>query len=105
MKQTILLLSAKPYSMRDEDGRINEGISVRYLTNASLSPIDNGDGSYGAYPAKGTLPMSMKYFIQAAPAVYDADLDLQVASDGKVKIAIKTLEFISNCENKFGKKA
>ena len=104
MKQTILLLSANPYSLRDEDGRINEGISVRYLTNASLSPIDNGNGSYGAYPAKGTLPLSMKPFIQAAPAVYDADLDFQVASDGKVKIAIKALEFISVCSNNFGKK-
>ena len=104
MKQTILLLSAKPYSMRDDEGRINEGVSVRYLTNASLSPVDNGDGSFGAYPAKGTLPMSMKYFIQAAPAVYEADLDLHVASDGKVKIAFKSLEFISTCENKFGKK-
>ena len=105
MKQTILLLSAMPYSMRDDDGRINEGISVRYLTNAALSPIDNGNGSYGAYPAKGTLPMSMKPFIQCAPAIYDADLDLQVASDGKVKIAIKSLEFVSVCENKFGKKS
>lgn len=105
MKQTILLLSATPYSLRDEDGRINEGISVRYLTNATLSPIDNGNGSFGAYPAKGTLPLSMKPFIQTAPAVYDADLDLQVASDGKVKISIKTLDFISTCDNKFGKKA
>ena len=104
MKQTILLLSATPYSMRDEEGRINEGISVRYLTNASLAPIDNGNGSHGGYPAKGTLPMSMKSFIQCAPAVYDADLDLQVASDGKVKIAIKTLEFVSTCNNTFGKK-
>lgn len=105
MKQTILLLSATPYSMRDEDGRINEGISVRYLTNASLSPIDNGNGSYGAYPAKCTLPLSMKMFIQAAPAVYDAEMDIQVASDGKVKLAIKSLDFISVCDNKFGKKS
>ena len=35
MKQTILLLSANPYSLRDEEGRVNEGISVRYLTNAT----------------------------------------------------------------------
>ena len=104
MKQTILLLSSNPYSMRDEEGRINEGISVRYLTNASLSPIVNGNGSLGAYPAKCTLPLSMKPFIMAAPGVYDADLDFQVASDGKVKVTIKTLDFISNCNNSFGKK-
>lgn len=104
MKQTILLLSATPYSMRDDNGRINEGISVRYLTNASLSPVDNGNGSYGTYPAKGTLPTSFKPFIQAAPAVYEADMDLQVASDGKVKIAIKSLDFVSVCTNTFGKK-
>ena len=104
MKQTILLLSAMPYSLRDDDGRVNEGISVRYLTNASLAPIDNGNGSYGGYPAKGTLPVSFKPFIKCAPAVYEADLDLQVASDGKVKLAIKTLDFISECNNTFGKK-
>lgn len=102
MKQTILLLSSNPYEIKDESGRIIEGISVRYMT--SLSPIDNGNGSLGAYPAKCTLPLSMKPFIQAAPAVYDADLDLQVASDGKVKLTIKTLDFISNCNNAFGKK-
>lgn len=104
MKQTILLLSSMPYSMRDEEGRLNEGISVRYLTNATLSPIDNGNGSFGAYPAKATLPTTMKTFIHTAPAVYDADLDLQVASDGKVKVTIKALEFVSPCDNKFGKK-
>ena len=104
MKQNILLLSAMPYSLRDDDGRVNEGISIRYLTNATLSPVDNGNGSYGGYPAKGTLPMSFKPFIKTAPAVYDADLDLQVASDGKVKIAIKSLDFVSECVNTFGKK-
>ena len=104
MKQTILLLSAMPYSLRDDDGRVNEGISIRYLTNATLSPIDNGNGSFGGYPAKASLSTSFKPFIKCAPAVYDADLDLQVASDGKVKIAIKSLDFVSECQNTFGKK-
>lgn len=104
MKQTILLLSANPYSLKDEEGRLNEGISVRYLTNASLSPIENGNGSFGGYPAKASLPMSFKPFIKTAPAVYDADLDLQVASDGKVKLAIKSIDFISECVVTYGKK-
>ena len=104
MKQTILLLSATPYSIKEDDGRINEGISLRYLTNPSLTPIDNGNGSFGTYPAKGTLPLDQKFTIQAAPAIYDAEFEIRVGSDGKAKLDVKTLDFISICEFKIPKK-
>ena len=95
MKQNILVLSVNPYSMND-NGRVNEGISIRYLTQDNLDAIVNENGSLGVRPAKDNLPYRCKDLFVAAPAIYEADLGIKVGSDGKPVMAISSISYVSS---------
>lgn len=94
MKQNIIILSAVPYSIPDEKtGRVNEGVSITYLTSEDLSPVRNDNGSYGVKPAKGSLSKSLQSSIVSAPAYYAADLDIAIGSDGRPALKIKSVTY------------
>ncbi len=96
MKQQIIILSANPYSIRDEaSGRTNEGVSVSYLMNADLEPVFGENGTLGVRPAKGTLAKAQLSNITAAPALYEAELDMSIGSDGRPALRIKEVQYVS----------
>lgn len=95
MKQTIIVLSVNPYSMND-NGRITEGVSMRYLTTDNMNAVVNEDKSLGTRPAKANLPYSWKDLFISAPALYDADMVLKVGSDGKPVMSIAHIDYIGN---------
>lgn len=95
MKQQIIILSANPYSIKDEaSGRTNEGVSINYLTNAEMEPVFNDNGSFGVRPAKGTLNRDQLANIGCAPGLYDADLEMAIGSDGRPTIRVKNITFL-----------
>lgn len=94
MKQNIIVLSVNPYRMND-NGRTNEGVSIRYLPTDALAPVVNSDFSLGTRPAKDNLPYSFKDLFVTAPGLYEADLALKVGSDGKPVMSITSIAFVS----------
>lgn len=94
MKQKILLLYANQYSMKDEDGRLVEGVSCNYYLNTSLEAVGNADGSVGMRAAKGSIPFELFFKIKKAPAIYDAEFVMKVGSDGKPVLTIADLDFV-----------
>lgn len=94
MKQNIIVLAVNPYSMNN-NGSVVEGVSVSYLTTDSLEPVRNGE-SLGSRPAKANLPYAWKDLFPSAPALYEAEMLLQVGSDGKPVMKITHIDYVSN---------
>lgn len=95
MKQNVIVLSAHPYRISENSGRVSEGISVRYLTVDNLNPVKDGE-AVGTRPAKANLPYSWKDLFVSAPAMYEADLGLTVGSDGKPVMSISHIDYVSD---------
>lgn len=94
MKQRILLLYANQYSMKDDDGKLIEGVSCNYYFNTTLQAVGNADGSVGMRAAKGSIPFELFFKIKKAPAIYEATFDMKVGGDGKPVLTIVDLDFI-----------
>lgn len=92
MKQNIIVLSAHSYSV-NENGRLSEGTSVRYLPIDHLNPMKDDKG-VGMRPAKANLPLSWKDLFVAAPAMYEAEMIMNVGSDGKAAMTITHIDFL-----------
>lgn len=99
MKQNIIILSANPYSIKDErTGNLNEGISVVYLPTDNFYPVNNDNGSKGTRPAKGTVSRTLLSDFVAVPGIYDAELEVNIGSDGRPGLRLKSLNFVSVIE-------
>ena len=99
MKMQIILLYAAAYSIADEStGQIKEGITCNYYFNTNLDAIDNTNGSWGTRPAKGSIDVQLMKKIVKAPALYDAEFEMNVGSDGKPVLKIRDLDYISQVE-------
>lgn len=92
MKQNIIVLSVNPYRMENE-GRVMEGISVRYLPVDNLDPVVEGD-NLGIKAAKASFPISHKDLFLSAPAMYEAEMVLRVNSEGRPVLAITGISFL-----------
>lgn len=99
MKQKIILLYANPYSITDEKtGEIKKGITCNYYFNTSLSSMRNEDGSVGQRPAKCSVPYTCQPKMSFAPAIYDAEFDMKIGSDGKPVLTIIDLDFVEKLQ-------
>lgn len=97
MKQQIILLYAAQYRMVDEKtGEVSAGVTCNYYFNVDLHKIDNTNGSKGTRPAKGSMDYLLMGKIREAPALYDAEFEMNVGSDGKPVLKIKDLDYISS---------
>lgn len=94
MKQKILLLYANQYSLKNEEGRLMEGVTCNYYFNTTLNAVGNKDGSVGQRPAKGSMPVEAFWKIKMAPAIYEAEFDMKIGSDGKPVLSIVDLDYI-----------
>lgn len=97
MRQRILLLYANTWTMTDDKtGEFKTGVSVNFYFNLTLDPVKNADGSIGMRSAKASMAVDrMKKCIQA-PALYDAEFEMSVGSDGKPVMKIVDLDYISS---------
>ena len=60
MKETIILLGAKPWSMTDEKtGQVREGISLHYVMSDNLKDfVDTQNNMRGYQPVKQSISLS-----------------------------------------------
>lgn len=97
MKMQIILLYAAQYRMVDEKtGEVSQGVTCNYYFNVDLHNVDNTNGSKGTRPAKGSMDYLLMGKVKEAPALYDAEFEMNVGSDGKPVLKIKNLDYISS---------
>lgn len=91
----IIVLYAGQYSMVDErTGEVNSGTTVNYYFNVDLGAEDNTNGTKGMRPAKSTCDFNLMRKIVKAPALYDAEFSMKIASDMKPVLKIEDLKFV-----------
>lgn len=95
MKMPIILLYAGQYEIPDEKtGVINRGMTCNYYFNTDLAVEDNVNGTKGMRPAKSSCDFMLMQKVVKAPALYDADFDMSIGSDGKPVLKIVDLDFV-----------
>lgn len=101
MQKKIILLNAKGYNMKDEvTGKVNTGISIRYLLTDSLSPVYASSDEKGIGVAKVAVPTEEGKNIKSVPGVYDGGFSMKPKADGSVVFKLETLEFLNELEFK-----
>ena len=82
MKQKCILLYAMPYSIDEENGAKNEGISLSYLPLDDLKPqADPVRGSKGVAPCKQSVPVSFASQLVSLPGIYDVNFALRTVQN------------------------
>ena len=78
MKQRCILLYAMPYSIEEENGAKNEGISLSYLPLDDLKPQADPDrGSKGVAPCKQSVSVDFATQLVSLPGIYDVNFALR----------------------------
>lgn len=97
MKETIILLGAKPWSMTDEATKqTREGIALHYVMSDNLKDfVDTQNGMRGYQPVKQSISMNEQDKLVEVPGIYEGDFSLK-SSQGKTILALNHLEFIGS---------
>ena len=85
MKERIIVLSAKGWSLEDERTKqVREGVSVHYVMTDNLTPnVDSISGVEGYIPMKQSISIDEAKKLQGVPGVYDGSFQMR-ASGGKI---------------------
>ena len=82
MNSKCILLYAMPYSIEEENGSKNEGISVYYLPLDDLKPtVDPVRGSKGVAPCKQSVPITVASQLVSLPGIYDVTFTLRTLNN------------------------
>ena len=99
MKQALIVLSAVPFEIRNNetDEIENEGCTVRYILSDDLLPCEETGKrqSKGRPPAKITLPPEQFKDFIVAPGLYEVTLNTRVDSQGKASLVPSDFKFLS----------
>lgn len=93
IKQEVSVVSVSRYHMVDRTtGEINEGTTVRFIFSTDLKPTAEGDLK-GYKFGKTSLPYAEFEKFGPVPGIYAADLFMNIASDGTVKVRAENFEY------------
>ncbi len=93
LKQEVAVMSVSRYRMVDrQTGEVSEGCGVRYMFGADLSPAAE-ENQKGYKFGKTSLPYADFDKFEAVPGVYEAELSMNIASDGTVKVRAENFIF------------
>jgi len=88
LKKRVLVLSATPWSMKDEQTQQDiSGVSIHYIIDSK----ENDGKLKGTKPAKATISLEKFNAIPQLPAFLDADFDLK-NSQGKMVLDLKNID-------------
>ncbi|MDR2568905.1 MAG: hypothetical protein LBD23_01225 [Oscillospiraceae bacterium] len=98
MTQNVIVISASQYVIKnDKTGEVeNTGTTVRFVFSENLAPKEDIEKKVKGYkPAKITLTYDDYSMFPTVPALYEAEIDFSVDSQGKAAIAAKNFKFLS----------
>ncbi len=89
--QECLLLSARRYDFKDDDGRRIEGVTLTYLTGEADQESDRRGFSPLSIPA----PVDIWHELQAVPGYYHVNFRQRPGKGGRPTLQAVGLEFIA----------
>jgi hypothetical protein len=89
--QECLLLSARRYDFKDDDGRRIEGVTLTYITG----DVDHESDRRGFAPLSLPAPMDVWHQLQAVPGYYQVDFRQRPGKGGRPTLQAVGLEFIA----------
>lgn len=99
-KAKILLMYANEYSLQDENGRQVSGCTINYFFygehGEAMKPQEGANGAIGYQRAKCSLPQEVRFSVIKAPALYEADFEMSIGSDGKPVMKVVGLQYLSD---------
>ncbi len=97
--QKVILLSAKIYSMKDEQtGQLIEGVSCWYYPGEDFAPCVDEKGNKGQVPLKASLPVDKAAQIKDVPGIYEMYFKMVPGSNNSLKLKADSVQFISEVE-------
>lgn len=95
MKETICVLSAAPYEIKNEVTKAVEqaGISLSYVLGGDLMPNKETNGFMGYRIVKCSVPVDQLKELTQVPAFYDADMIVRANGSGKAEIRVTAVKF------------
>lgn len=95
MKNSIIVLNAKQYSITDEKtGIVNAGVSFHYLEQGAESFEDKANFSFGVAPSKASLPLEKRNAFVKVPGLYEATFIMQPNARGQAVLKITDLVYV-----------
>lgn len=93
-KQKVMVMSASRYKMVDTStGEINQGTTVRFLCTDKLEPCQDGE-SKGYRFGKTSIGYDEFEALKVVPGIYTADFNINIASDGTMKVKAGNFEYV-----------
>lgn len=93
MRADAVVISVSRYSMVDKDtGVLNEATNVRYAIASNLLPFAD-ENLKGYKLVKARLDYTDFQNFPEAPAVYEADINFSISSDGNAKAVASNFVF------------
>lgn len=92
MEQEVIVLFARPYSFKNEDGQQLQGVTVYYLNRETTN---NDKDGYGIMPVKVSLDNAND--LKHIPGRYKAIFTIHPSSRG-MNLKMSALEFIEKAE-------
>jgi hypothetical protein len=89
--QECLILAARWYDFKDDEGRRVEGVTLTYLTG----DIDDAADRRGQVPLSIPAPVDIWHQLQAVPGVYGIDFRQRPGKGGRPTLQAIGLEFLA----------
>lgn len=88
IKQNCLILSANSYSISDDNGKSNNGVTVQYILNENITPYAESEKVRGYKVAKASLPVASDADLIKIPGVYECEFTLKPNAMGKPELKL-----------------
>jgi len=92
MEQNVLIIGYKSYNFTDDNGVIQSGVKVSYLSCES-----NKDNERGFLPIQQTMPYEFFNRLKGT-GLYKAHFNMVSGSGNRPKIEISNFEFVRNVD-------
>lgn len=101
--QNVMLLSARRYNLKDDDGKTVSGTSIQYYPDNNLFPHVNSsaDEYLGQKVIDDSVSYEMFKELGNVPGIYEASLEMSSAKNArgqsKAQLKVMGLKYISDC--------
>lgn len=108
LKVKAIVLSARKYSVKNDDESVNTGISIQFYPDDNLYPYVEGDFK-GQKVLDDSIPMEFDAELKNAPAMYELTFSMKAQKNqrgqSKGQLKVTGLKYLYDCELKpFGQK-
>lgn len=87
-----LVLGARPYDFKDDDGARVEGVTIHYIT----SDPDPSARSVGHVPLNVSAPIKFFHLLDKVPGLYDIEFGQRPGRGGRPTVTVVGMEYLGD---------